>query len=493
MRPTRFFALALAISAQVALGQQVPISDSHALTLDQAITTARQNNPAFQQTRQLVRNSEATVRTAYGALLPNVSASAGGGYTQGGTQIVQGVQIGGNAPNSYNGSYRIGFNYNISPGAVFAPRAARASRSASQANVASSSETLRANVTNQYIQALEQAATAALDDSLVQTSQGQLDLANAKMKVGAGTILDVRTAEVALGQSQVTALQAHNQAQIEKLKLFQLMGVAPDTAVLLTTQFALAATPPASLDSLILIGLRANPDLLSRRSTEFSDQMQVHAAQSSYLPSLSLSTGIGGTSFAVAENPDLLVAGAQENALLQMGACLSRDSIRTGAGLSALGGCGTGALPQSQIDAIRSNNSPFHFNRTPFSVSAFLSVPIFNNFQREAQIEQAEVAHDNATFDVKARTLQLTADVTTAYLNLVTAEKTVQMQETNARQAQEALSFAEESYKVGTKTFLDVTTARGVYEQAAVAHVNSIYDYHKAFANLESAVGRPLR
>jgi len=46
---------------------------------------------------------------------------------------------------------------------------------------------------------------------------------------------------------------------------------------------------------------------------------------------------------------------------------------------------------------------------------------------------------------------------------------------------------------VGAKTFLDVTTARGTYEQALSARVNAIYEYHKAFAALESAVGRPLR
>ncbi len=46
---------------------------------------------------------------------------------------------------------------------------------------------------------------------------------------------------------------------------------------------------------------------------------------------------------------------------------------------------------------------------------------------------------------------------------------------------------------MGAKTFLDVTSARGLYEQAQIAQVNAIYDYHRVFAALESAVGRPLR
>jgi outer membrane protein TolC len=38
-----------------------------------------------------------------------------------------------------------------------------------------------------------------------------------------------------------------------------------------------------------------------------------------------------------------------------------------------------------------------------------------------------------------------------------------------------------------------VTTAHGTFVQAQVDRLNSIYDYQKAFAALESAVGRPLR
>jgi outer membrane protein TolC len=87
----------------------------------------------------------------------------------------------------------------------------------------------------------------------------------------------------------------------------------------------------------------------------------------------------------------------------------------------------------------------------------------------------------------------MTTEVTQAYLNLTAASQTVALQEQNAARAQEELQFAEERYRVGAVTFLDVTTSRGTLEQALIDRVNAIYDYHKAFAALESAVGRPLR
>ena len=110
-----------------------------------------------------------------------------------------------------------------------------------------------------------------------------------------------------------------------------------------------------------------------------------------------------------------------------------------------------------------------------------------------SRLEQAQVNRDNARYATRARELQLTADVTQSYLNLVTAARTVELQEVNAQKAREELAFAEERYRVGAATFLDVTTSRGTFEQAQVDRLDAIYNYHRAFAALESAVGRPLR
>jgi outer membrane protein TolC len=46
---------------------------------------------------------------------------------------------------------------------------------------------------------------------------------------------------------------------------------------------------------------------------------------------------------------------------------------------------------------------------------------------------------------------------------------------------------------VGLNTFVDVAQSRGDYERAENDRINSIFEYHKAVAALESAVGRPIR
>ena len=488
MRSLRFVA-ALAISAQAVIAQQP--AGRKSLSLDEAISTARLNNPNFLTVQNNVRTATSGIRQAYSALLPSVSSSFSTRYQQAGTQYVQGVALGGNG-DTYQSGYSLGLSYFVTGAVAFAPRQARANRDAADADVASSAEATRALVTNQYIASLKSQAQAALADSLVATATGQLDLANAKVKVGAGTIVDIRTAEVAVGQAQVNQVTAHNQAVIDKIRLFQFMGVPADTSTQLTTQFAIAQ-PTFTLDSVLALARHVNPDVAADESRRFAAEMGVKSASTSYLPSLSISTGWGGNAQSYA-NADFLVTQRNNQILSNAASCLSFDSLRTRVGLASLG-CRTTPLTADEAAAVRSGNHqfPFNFTKNPLGIGATLSFPIFNNYSREAQMEQARVTRDNANYALKARSLQLTTDVTSAYLSLIAAAKTVQLQEQTAQKAAEQLAAVEERYKVGAATFLEVTTSRGSYETAQIGRVNSIYDYHTAFANLESAVGRPLR
>jgi outer membrane protein len=118
---------------------------------------------------------------------------------------------------------------------------------------------------------------------------------------------------------------------------------------------------------------------------------------------------------------------------------------------------------------------------------------LFNGFQREQRVQEAAANRADAQYNIRAQQLRLTADVTSAYLTLTAARQTVALQEQNAATARDALSLAQERYRVGANTFLDVTQARAEYERAQTDLINAIYEFHRSFAALENAVGRPLR
>jgi outer membrane protein len=129
----------------------------------------------------------------------------------------------------------------------------------------------------------------------------------------------------------------------------------------------------------------------------------------------------------------------------------------------------------------------------PWSLNIGVSLPLFDQFQRSVTTAQAKAGQEDARLAIRNQELAVRADVTAAYLALVSAFQVIGIQQNNKAASAEALSLATERYRVGNGTFLELLDARVSAEQADAAYVGAIYDYHKAFAALENAVGRPLR
>jgi outer membrane protein len=468
-----------------------PDSQGPVLTLTEAQQLARHNNPAFLQSVAVTRGAGAAVRAAYGGLLPQATASLSGGYQQAGQVFFSGSALG-SSSNALQSQWALGLSYQLSASTLLTPAVERANRDATEADVTGTAASLEGQVASQYVSVVEDQARAALQDSLVADARVQLQLAQARVAVGSATQLDQRRAEVALGQQQVSAIQAHTTADIDKLRLFQVLGVPQPAGVQLHDDFPVAM-PSFTVDSVMAIAHRDNPQVNATRAREHAADVGVRRAHGLYTPTLSLSTGIGGYTYQYT-NGDFLVNGAQGQLSAQYSACLSLDTIAQAAGLPPRA-CGPAGLTPAQAAAIRSGNRqfPFGFTNTPRQFTATISLPLFDGFLRERTVEQAEVDRDNARYNERARELQLTADVTSAYLSLETAVRTEQIQAQNAAAARDALTLAEERYRVGGVTFVDVSDARAAFERAENDHISAVYDYHKAFAALESAVGRRLR
>ena len=474
--------------------QAVDTTGGPELSLDQAMTIATKNNPDHLQIVEARRTAVAKRRSAYGALLPRADAQLQGLYlAQGNTLSSNGFTFG-NGSNSEQSSYFIGLTYNIGTSTFLNPKIESANVRAADADVVSSVSTTRSQIAQDYFTVLGDQAKAQLEDSLIANAQTSLQLAKAKLAVGSGISLDVSKAEVNLGKQEVAAIKAKNQVAIDRLTLFQHMGVQAPQNSRLTTTFEVKA-PAFTVDSVLALARAANPALQAARTRDESAKLGVKAAHGSYLPTLQVSTGLGGYTNTFT-NPNFLIGQAAAGVTN----CLSQDSIRVGAGLSSQAAqCGAlmpdGTLPPSQAAAIRKQNNafPFGFTRQPFQISATLSLPIFDNFQREQRVEVSEAVRNNALYAIRAQELKTTATVTSAYLTLQAQAEQVALQERTAQQAREALRLAEERYRVGLAPFLDVSDARTQFEQAESDRINAVYDFHKAYASLEAAVGRPLR
>lgn len=463
------------------------------LTIEQAVELARRNNPELQQIQNNRIGAKAAVRSAYGALLPSADASLSAQRQQGGQQIFSGTSLGASSDVNQS-SYQIGLNYRINSATLITPSLQRANRDAVEADITGAAETLRSNVRQQYLSALQAEANADLQDTLVVASQQELILAQAREIVGSGTQLDVNRAEVALGIQQVAALKARSQVDIEKLRLFQQLGTPQPENVKLISQFPVTPTS-FNLPELIESARRQNPSVLALRSREHVQELNVKREKGEYSPTLNLSTGIGGYTYGYT-NSNFPVAQAAAQIDAERASCIRTEEVRAALNLpNQLAQCGALTFTDAQAAAIRSGNAkfPFDFTKSPRSFTATLSLPIFDGFSREQRLQEAMASRSDARYSVRAKELALTADVTAAYLILVTAEKTVALQEQNATKAKQELKLVQDRYRIGATTFVDLTEARATYERSESDRINAIYDYHKAFAALESAVGHPLR
>jgi outer membrane protein len=328
----------------------------------------------------------------------------------------------------------------------------------------------------------------------VVASRTELVLAQAREIVGSGTQLDIQRAEVALGLQEVQVLKARNQIEIEKLRLFQLMGINQPPNVKLVSQFPVTPTN-LRLEDLLEAARRQNPVVLALRSRERVANLNVRREQGEYSPTLSLSTGIGGYTYGYTNSNFPIQQAIAQTEASRLG-CIRTEEVRAALNLSNnLAQCSAITFTDAQAQAIRQSNSrfPFNFTKQPRSFTAMLSLPLFDGFAREQRVQEAMASRSDARYSVRSRELALTADVTAAYLTLVTAEKTVALQEQNAAKARQELKLMQDRYRIGATTFVDLAQSRATYERAESDRINAVYDYHKAFAVLESAVGRPLR
>ena len=463
------------------------------LSLADAISIARQNNPTHLSMVNNRVSADAAVRTAYGQLLPSADANFSAQRQQGGRQIFNGGSFGATSDVNQS-SYRIGFDYRLNTATLITPKLQRANRDAVEADITGSAEALRSQVTQQYLSELQAEDRAKLQDTLLVAAKSQHVLAQARALVGSATQLDVQRAEVALGQQQVQVLQARNQIEIEKLRLFQLMGITQPPGVVLTTQFTVAPQPPSLPD--VLASARAqNPGLIALQSREKVADLNVRREKGQYSPTLSLSTGISGYTYSYT-NSNFPLQQAIGQATSSQAACIRTEEVRAALKLdNTLAACNSIALTDAQAAELRRQNSqfPFNFQKSPRSLSASLSLPIFDGFAREQRVQEAQASSADARYSVRARELAIIADVTAAYLTLKTAEQTSALQAQNSAKAKLELKFMQDRYSNGQATFVDLVESRAAYERAESDRINAIYDYHKAFAALESAVGHPLR
>ncbi|GAB3908878.1 TolC family protein [Larkinella knui] len=126
------------------------------------------------------------------------------------------------------------------------------------------------------------------------------------------------------------------------------------------------------------------------------------------------------------------------------------------------------------------------------SIGLRLNVPIFDGFQRDAQVQQAKLTvltqEEQQRLNTSAYQLQFNnaqSQIQKAKLNAENDERTVKL-------AQEVYNITTLQYRQGTKPLTDLINADNSYRQAQSNYINSLINFYQARLDLEQSQGTLL-
>ena len=252
------------------------------------------------------------------------------------------------------------------------------------------------------------------------------------------------------------------------------------------------------------VGLVASSDVLAAKTNlADSETSLVKAQNTANLAEASLNQVIAypvQTSITTAEHDlqykpyNVTLEQAKAYAMLHRSA-LVKSALDVKAAEEAVRSAKAGYLPMVSVSASRTyhdSDGYFGTSTKSWSVGASASWSLWDGGATQnaikkanAQLEQAKEAN-LATVDAVLLAVQK------AYLNLRSAEQTIQSTQTAVVQGQESFRIATLRYRAGVGTNLDVLDAETKLTTARNNYVQALYNYNISIAALEQLTGVPL-
>ena len=277
----------------------------------------------------------------------------------------------------------------------------------------------------------------AAADAQLELANTQLATTNAKVNAGAANISDSLRSIVQVGNAQLAIITAQNSFRVASAALTHLVG----TKYFVTADLADTVEKTyAPLDSAMIMNLALNgPQIRQTQAQLNADQAGVRSFRSAYFPTIDLGYNYAGNGF---------------------------DKFY---------GLGSGQLA---------------YNHT-LNLSA--SYPIFNGFQREANIARSQVAVENDQANLRDQQLTAQQNIVTDIGSLRVAEETMRIQELNVRADEEDLRVVQQRYALGASTLLEVQTSQSNLITARQQLIQARLNYRNARAQIESVIGPRAR
>ena len=274
------------------------------------------------------------------------------------------------------------------------------------------------------------------DAQIVAVDEAHADTAaaEARLRVGVGTLVEVLQTRTALAQAKLQLATFEGNLVTARANLALAMGVQANARFEIPEIASTdsVATVAASVDTLINRAITLRPDLADARADAAGLAAQIRVARSAGYPALTLSS-----------------TGSYARQLQGIGNTTGRN----------------------------------------FSLVLGLQIPIFNGFSREYDVRAARDQYEAGLARVKSTAQQISVQVFTSYAALQTATQRVTAAVELLVAAQQSSDVALGRYREGVGTIVDVLLARSALASARADEIQARWEWRTALAQLAHDVG----
>ena len=421
----RFFtSLALVVGiAAVAQAQE------RVWTLSQCIDHALENNLSIKQGGLNVEQREVALNTAVNSRLPGVSGSAGQNFSFGRGLTADNTYANTNTTNTsfsvgadvpvFNG-FRIKHNIELS----------KLDLAAATADLEKARDDIRVAVAQAYVQILYNMEILDVARRQVEIDSLQVVRLEEMAANGRASRAEVSAQQASLSQSRVSATQAGNNLSLSILDLTQLLELPSPEG------FHVARPSVEGLETALLMDPEAiYAEAVQQKPAVKAEEIRLEyatkniaLARSSFLPTLSLSGGLGTNYYTSSGFPS--------------------------AGFS---------------DQLRNNFSQY--------VGLNLNVPIFSRFSNRNQVRNAQLSFNNQEIMLENTKKNLYKEIQQAYYNAVGSQAKYRSSGVAAASAADAFELAQARYENGKSGITEFNEAKARYMSAESDLVQARYEY----------------
>ena len=436
----------LLLLAGRALPQDTNIDFSEAFAIDECIRIAKRNAPSMKTAEYALKVAEANVLDAWGNMLPSFSASVTGYRTTYGPQDISivdpttGRVISTTSATQEFSNYSSRINYGMS---VFDKRnwsnlsRQQANQRISEYDMKVTEQDLIYRVKEAYYALLAYQRLLEVNEETVKSREENLRKIESMFEVGSASKADVLKQKVQVQDARAALIQATNDVEYARANLAHTMGIHFDAPLRIVDVLDIEE-PDVDLEQSLRDAMENHPDVLRAGAQVNVAKASVGYAQAAFWPSL----GAGGSySWGPDDELSKITDMFDKNYNWSLGLQLSID------------------IPDlSTLANIRSAKS-----------------------ELALADEQLGETKGNIALAVKK-----------AYLDLNAAKEIIKAREEEVASAAEDLKLAEERYRVGAGTALELIDAQVNHTSAQSNHVQALYDYKLALAQLERAIGKEM-